>query len=75
VTAGTLMSRGIQVVSIDRDAKVPAPEEMVLTNRWVRPCLLSGRPVLMVRPKAEGLWENIGEKRVKQTISVGGSAG
>jgi hypothetical protein len=74
VTAGALMSRGIQVVSIDRDAKVPAPEEMVLTNRWVRPCLLSGRPVLMVRPKEEGLWENIGEKRIKQTISVGGSA-
>ena len=75
VTAGTLMSRGIQVVSIDRDAKVPAPDEMVLTNRWVRPRLLSGRPVLMVRPKQEGIWVNIGEKRVKQTISVGGSAG
>ena len=32
VTAGTLISRGIQVVSIDRDAKVPAPDEMVLTR-------------------------------------------
>ena len=44
------------------EAEMPAPEEMVLTNRWVR-------------PKEEGLWENIDAKRVKQTISVGGSAG
>ncbi|MFZ0614257.1 MAG: hypothetical protein WAM73_18585 [Desulfobacterales bacterium] len=74
VPAGELMSRGIQVVSIDRDAKVPAPAEMVLTNGWVRPHLLSGRPVLLVRPAAEGLWENIGAKRVRQGISAGGSA-
>lgn len=75
VPAGALMSRGIQVVSIDRDAKVPAPGEMVLTNGWVRPHLLSGQPVLLVRPAAEGLWENIGAKRIRQGISAGDSAG
>ncbi|MFZ0726308.1 MAG: hypothetical protein WAO07_03875 [Desulfobacterales bacterium] len=75
VSAGTLMSRGIQVVSIDRDVKVPAPAEMVLTNGWVRPHLLSGRPVLLVRPAAEGTWENIGAKRIRPAVSTGGSAG
>lgn len=53
----------IQVVAVDRDAAVPGPADMVLTNRWVRPRLMGGRPVLLVRGAGRGAWENIGAKR------------
>jgi len=54
---------GIKVVSLDRDASVPKPEEMIITKNWVRPRLLGREPVLIVVEKGKGTWENIGEKR------------
>jgi hypothetical protein len=57
----------ILVASIDRNAKVPAPEDLVYTKRWLRPFLLAGRPVLIVRPKDNGAWESLGEKRMHKS--------
>lgn len=56
---------GIKVVSLDRDASVPKPEELVITNHWVRPRLLGWEPVLLVGEKGKGIWQNIGKKRQK----------
>lgn len=55
---------GIYVVSIDRDAVVPDPQDRIITHRWIRPRLLGHRPVLMVKPSGKGVWENLGRKRI-----------
>lgn len=55
----------IIVVSVDRDATVPAPGDLVYTKGWLRPRLLGGRAVLIVNRKSEGTWESIGGKRKK----------
>jgi hypothetical protein len=62
------------VVSIDRDARVPAPEDLVYTKGWLRPRLLGNRPVVLVSPRGEGVWETVGEKRHKQREMEKGSA-
>lgn len=69
-----LEDRQIQVVSVERDAAVPGPRDMVRTNRWVRPRLLGGRAILLVRAAGRGAWENIGSKRkhrVQKTAARG----
>jgi hypothetical protein len=63
---------GITVVSLDRNALVPAPEDSVLTKGWLRPRLWGNRPVLPVAVKGEGVWESLGGKR-KQNGSNGSS--
>ncbi len=63
VTVEELAAMGILVASLDRDARVPAPGDVVLTNNWCRPRLWGGRAVLMVDPEADGLWRNKGAKR------------
>jgi hypothetical protein len=65
VSVSDLEQAGIRVVSIDREAKVPAPADMVLTKAWLRPRLLGNSAVLLAMPKSEGLWEALGEKRRK----------
>lgn len=65
VRVSDLEQAGIQVVSIDREAKVPAPADMVFTKAWLRPRLLGSSAVLLAMPKDEGLWEALGEKRRK----------
>jgi hypothetical protein len=65
---GKLESIGIRVLSLDRDAMVPAADDLVHTNRWVRPRLVGNRPVLLVVPKGSGEWVNIGEKRRKESV-------
>ena len=61
-----LEQMGIAVVSIDRNAQILAPEEMVNTKGWLRPRLWGGRPVLPVTYGGNGHWETIGEKRRKK---------
>lgn len=56
----------MQVVSIDRDAAVPAPEDIVHTGNWLRPRLWANQAVVLVRPKGSGEWESLGEKREKK---------
>ena len=60
----------IVVVSNDRDARVPAPEDIVHTNGWLRPRLWGKQAVLLVTPKEEGVWESIGERRNKGQETV-----
>jgi tRNA(Ile2) C34 agmatinyltransferase TiaS len=59
----------ILVVSSDRDARVPAPEDLVYTKGWLRPRLLGKRAVLLVTPRDEGVWESLGERRNKSKES------
>jgi tRNA(Ile2) C34 agmatinyltransferase TiaS len=61
-----LAQKSIQVVSLDRDARVPAPEDLVLTKGWIRPRLWGQRPVLVLKYTDEGIWESLGEKRHMQ---------
>ncbi|MEZ4525436.1 MAG: hypothetical protein R2941_05885 [Desulfobacterales bacterium] len=65
ISVADLHARNIRVVSLDRDASIPSPQDRVLTKNWVRPRLFGARPVLMVNPCGPGLWENISEKRKK----------
>jgi hypothetical protein len=66
MTVNQLEALGILVISLDHNASVPKPDEVVITNRWVRPRMLGQKPVLPVWPAASsenGVWENIGRKR------------
>jgi hypothetical protein len=62
---------GVTVVSIDRDARVPALEDMVNTKGWLRPRLWGGKPVLPVMPREKNLWETVEERKRKQTNREG----
>jgi hypothetical protein len=66
VRVGDLEDAGLLVVSMDRDARVPAPDEMVVTKGWLRPRLWGGRAVVGVAPNGNGLWESLGERRRKR---------
>ena len=63
VTVGDFEKAGILVLSIDRDALVPGPDDMVDTQGWLRPRLWGDRPVLPVRGKDPGHWQSIVGKR------------
>jgi hypothetical protein len=65
MTVAEIHRQQIEVVAEDRDARIPAPGDRVLTRRWLRPRLMGHRPVLMVRSKNEGVWENLYCKRHK----------
>lgn len=69
-TVSEVRERGVDLVSIDRDTRFPAPEDVVLTNRWLRPRLMGHRPVLLVQPKGPSVWENIYRKRKKAAQSA-----
>jgi hypothetical protein len=66
VSVSDLEQSKIAVVSIDRDAQVLAPEDVVDTKGWLRPRLWGGRPVLPVTHKNNGHWETVGEKNRKK---------
>lgn len=65
VTVGELEGLNILVVSLDRDARVPAPRDPVVTRGWLRPRLWGQRAILPVRPNEDGTWQSLGEKRSK----------
>jgi hypothetical protein len=66
MTVNQLQALGIEVISMDRDASIPKPDEVVITNSWVRPRLLGQKPVLPVASIGKGIWENIGKKRKRK---------
>ncbi|MBN1932964.1 MAG: hypothetical protein JW786_15280 [Desulfobacterales bacterium] len=66
VKVSDLVDKNIHVVSVDRDAGVPKPDEKVATHGWLRPMLLGNRPVLIVKSNGSGMWENIADKKNKQ---------
>lgn len=63
VAVSALLQKNIRVVSVDRDACCPRPEDMVHTKGWLRPKLWGSIAVLPVKPSGVGLWESLGEKR------------
>lgn len=63
VSVSHLAALNILPVSLDRNCQVPAPEDLVLTNDWLRPRLWGQRPILPVTPKQSGVWEALGGKR------------
>ncbi len=65
VSVNALMRKGIRVVSLDRDACCPRPEDMVNTKGWLRPRLWGHEAVLPIAPVGPGQWESLGEKRKK----------
>jgi hypothetical protein len=65
VTVSELEKYGILVVSLDRDAMVPAPEDIIYTKGWLRPRLWGQRPILPVLCRGKNMWESVGEKRKK----------
>lgn len=69
-TVSELKARGIDTMSIDRDANTPAPNDIVITNGWLRPRLVGHRAVLFVRPQEPSIWENIDRKRMKNHHSA-----
>jgi len=69
-TVSEIRSGGVEVVSTDRDTRIPAPGDTVITNGWLRPRLMGHRPVLLVQPKAPAVWENIYHKRKKPAQSA-----
>jgi hypothetical protein len=60
-----LLVKGIETVSLDRDARIPAPNDAVITHGWLRPRLMGHRAVLLVRPLGPSTWENVYHKRKK----------
>jgi len=65
VRVSDLEGSGIVVVSIDRDARFPSPQDVIDTKGWLRPRLWGGRPALPVIPRAAGLWETVEERKGK----------
>jgi len=63
VSVYALNRAGLRVVSIDREAHVLAPEDIVETGGWLRPRLWAGQPVLPVVPADSGRWASLGRKR------------
>lgn len=63
VTVSALTHKGIRVVSLDRDACWPRPEDDVHTKGWLRPRLWGYEAVLPVMPVGAGVWEGLGGKR------------
>jgi len=66
VRVSVLEESGIAVVSIDRDAQILGPENVIDTKEWLRPRLWGGRPVLPVAPRGNHLWETVGERKKKE---------
>jgi len=66
VRVADLLSRGIQVVSVDRDPLTPLADDAVATGGWLRPSLWAGQAVLQVRADGDGRWTAaLGKKREK----------
>jgi len=65
VSVSALAQCGISVVSLDRDAIIPQPEDMVFTKGWLRPRFWGQRAVLPVVQAGKGHWESVGGKRQK----------
>ncbi len=65
VAVSALIRSGIQVISLDRDCRVPGPDDSVQTKGWLRPRLWDAKAVLPVIPIGENQWESLGEKNRK----------
>jgi hypothetical protein len=71
VRVADLEESGMAVVSIDRDARVPASEDVIDSKGWLRPRLWGGKPVLPVIARGRDLWETV-EERKRRNREKGG---
>ncbi len=62
VSVFELEARGIMVISTDRDALTPAPEDIVDTQGWLRPRLWDGKVLLPVYRNGGQTWETLAKK-------------
>ncbi|MBN2282456.1 MAG: hypothetical protein JXO48_01060 [Deltaproteobacteria bacterium] len=53
----------IQAVSLDRNACVPSPDDMVISKGWVRPRFWGGQAVIPLKARQNGVWECIDEPK------------
>lgn len=67
-----LESIGIMVVSVDRQAPLPSPQDLVHSNGWLRPRLWAGKALLPVQKDHHGGWTCIGRKKNKGGSENGG---
>jgi hypothetical protein len=74
MTVNELESMGIRVISLDRNASIPKPDDVVITNSWVRPRLWGGKPVLPVISVGERLWQIAGKTRGQKNSASGSTA-
>ena len=65
VRVSELESAGIMVVSLDRNARTPAPHHSVRTENWLRPRLWGNQAVLPATAEGEDIWKSLGKKRKK----------
>ena len=65
VRVAQLEAAGIRVLSMERNATVPAPGDTVHTRGWLRPQLWGQGPVLPVRCDAPGVWSTAHTKNKK----------
>ena len=63
VRVAELERAGIVVVSVDRDAPVPGPDDMVDTKGWLRPRLWGSRPTLPVTAAEKNLWHALAQEK------------
>ncbi|MDK9707175.1 MAG: hypothetical protein OEL83_09000 [Desulforhopalus sp.] len=59
VRVSDLEARGIRVLSVDRNALVAGPDDLVDTRGWLRPRLWAGGAVLPVENTGHGAWRSI----------------
>lgn len=62
VSVSELERAGIRVVSVDRDTMLPADDDKVSTEGWLRPRLWGFKPVVPVKPAGDNRWESLGKK-------------
>jgi len=72
VSVSELERAGIAVVSVDRDARLPVPGDVVDTKGWLRPRLWGGKAVLPVTRKGEKTWETLEERKSRMKDKKGG---
>ena len=63
-----LESRGIRVLSVDRNALFTAPDDLVDTRNWLRPRLWGWEAVLPVVATGQGRWRGIAGKNKVQEL-------
>lgn len=61
-SVNSLISRNIQVMSVNRHAEIPKPEDKVLNHGSLRPRLMSGNVVVPVISSGPSEWSTINEK-------------
>jgi hypothetical protein len=66
VTVSELEQKQIRVMSLEKNANQPSPEDRVTTHGWLRPRLIGGYPVVMVKHIQEGLWEIVSGRSHKK---------